>query len=151
METKIAPVAGAAKDAKIIFFDNYTVHYYSQSSAPWEATYINCFQTDGKNQRQTGTLVFTYIDSTTLPGQENPVGGTSATSIPVGQVNRLEKRDGKDFFVIYYDLSRFNDVINLLRFCAKGNQSMFVSADLINHVWALGNNNHMEVGAQYKV
>lgn len=151
METKIAAAAGATKDAKIIFFDNYTVHYYSQSSAPWEAAYVNCFQTDGKNQRQAGYLVFTYLDGTALPGQENPVGGTSVTSILAGQVNHLEKRDGKDFFVLYYDLSRFNDVINLLRFCAKGNQSMCVSADPTNHVWALGNNYHVEVGAQYKV
>lgn len=151
METKISAAAEANRNAKIIFFDNYTVHYYSQSSAPWEAAYINCFQTDGKGQRQAGYLVFTYEDGTALPGQENPANGTSISSILAGQVNRLEKRDGKDFFVIYYHLSRFNDVVNLLRFCAKGSQSMFVSADPTNHVWALGNNYHVELGAQYRV
>lgn len=27
-----------------IFFNEYQVAYYSQSSAPWEAAYINCFK-----------------------------------------------------------------------------------------------------------
>ena len=147
----MATTGGTAKNAKLLYFDDYTVHYYSQSSAPWEAAYINCFQGNGKATRQAGYIVFTYPDGTALPGQENPVGGTPFTRIPTGQVNHLEQRDGQDFFVIYYDISRFNDVVNQLRYCANGNQTMFVSADPTNHVWALGNNLHVALAAQYKV
>ena len=28
----------------LYYFNEYTVHYYSQSGAPWEAAHINCFQ-----------------------------------------------------------------------------------------------------------
>jgi hypothetical protein len=132
----------------LINFNEYQVFYYSQSSNPWEAAYINCFQNDDpKNVVQTGVIIFTYPEGTTLPGQENPVPG----SFPPTQVNKLEKRDGKDFFTIYYDISRFDDVINLLRYCVDGKQSMWVSANATNHVWALRNNLHVPLGAQYHV
>jgi hypothetical protein len=145
-----------AKDATLIFFNDYTVHYYSQSSAPWEAAYINCFQNcDGENDRYTGRIVFTYPHHSQPPGQESVEPGT-VTEILAGQVNHLEKdAAGKDYFVIYYDINRFNDVINLLRFaitdvCAENKKSMFVSANPDAHVWALCNNLHMLVGAQYE-
>lgn len=141
------------KDAIIIFFEEYTVHSYSQSSAPWEAAYINCFEkTDavtGLAGRQCGVLVFTYPQHTHLPGQEPAAG--KPTDMPSSQVNHLEKRDGKDFFVLYYDLKRFNDVINILRYCKNAPGSMAVSADAINHVWALCNILRAENGAQYNV
>lgn len=104
------------------------------------------FQNDGVNSVvHAGVIIFTYPEGTTPPGQENPVPG----SIPPNQVNRLETRDEKDFFVIYYALYRFNDVINLLRYCVDRQQSMLVSADVDNHVWALVNNLYMSLGAQY--
>jgi hypothetical protein len=136
----------------LINFNEYQVAYYSQSSNPWEAAYINCFQNDGaKSVVQTGVIIFTYPEGTTPPGQENPIPGFLPTKILPTQVNRLETRDGKDFFAIYYALDRFNDVINLLRYCVDGKQSMWVSADTANHVWALGNNLHVPLGAQYHV
>lgn len=139
-----------SKDATLIFFNEYTVHYYSQSSNPWEAAYINCFQNDGMGDvRHTGYLIFTYPQHTTLPGQE-PVQ-VKPTDIPATQVNKLEKVNGKDFFFLYYTLNRFNDVINLLKYCKNQPGSMLVSADPLNHVWALCNNLHVPNGAQYEV
>lgn len=139
-----------SKDATLIFFNEYTVHYYSQSSNPWEAAYINCFQNDGMGDvRHTGYLIFTYSQHTTLPGQE-PVQ-VKPTDIPATQVNKLEKVNGKDFFFLYYTLNRFNDVINLLKYCKNQPGSMLVSADPLNHVWALCNNLHVPNGAQYEV
>ena len=146
------------KSTTIFYFNEYTVHYYSQSSAPWEAAYINCCKNcKGEPERYTGRIVFTYANGTLLPGQEKPVGGQVPTDIPAGQMNHIETApDGKPFFAIYYDISRFNDVINQLRYAVEDNcntqkQSMFVSADTKNHVWALGNNLRPGVGAQYKV
>jgi len=151
--------AETAAPATIIFFNEYTVHYYSQSSNPWEAAYINCFETNKKTTRQAGTIVFTYPEGTVPPGQENSLAGFLPTSIPPSQINHLELRDGENFFVIYYSLTRFDDVINQLRYAADRNRldnagdklSMFVSADTAAHVWALGNNLHLPVGAQYKI
>jgi Ulp1 family protease len=143
------------KDAIIIPFNEYSVHYYSQSSNPWEAAYINCFQNcKDEKKRQAGIIMFTYTDGTMLPGQENPAPGYIASSILAGQVNHLETRESEPFFVIYYNLSRFDDIINLLRYamldnCDAGEKSMCVSADAINHVWALCNNLRPKVGAQY--
>jgi hypothetical protein len=131
----------------LIYFNEYQVAYYSQSSAPREAAYINCFQNDGpESVVQTGVIIFTYPEDTTPPGQENP----NPEILPTG-VNRLEKRKEKDFFIIYYALDRFNDVINLLRYCVEGKQSMLVSADTDKHVWALVNNLYVPLGAQYHV
>jgi hypothetical protein len=136
----------------LINFNEYQVAYYSQSSNPWEAAYINCFQNDDpQNVVQTGVIIFTYPEGTTPPGQEKPIPGFLPTKIPIDQVNHLEKRNGKDFFKIYYALERFDDVINLLRYCVNGKQTMWVSADAANHVWALGNNLHVPLGAQYHV
>ena len=142
-----------SKDAIIIPFEEYTVHYYSQSSAPWEAAYINCFEkTDpntGEGGAQVGYIVFTYQQYAPLPGQE-PLANT--TNMPTNQMNRLESASrGRDFFVIYYDLARFDDVINILRYCKNGDKSMVVSADPLNHVWALCNNLRVPNGAQYNV
>ncbi len=138
------------KDATIIHFNEYTVHYYSQSSNPWEAAYINCFQKDGKEEIvQVGYIIFTYPNGTNLPGQEPPTSVNILTSTPLDQVNHLEPERGRDFFVIYYSLERFDDVINQLRFAFKQNKSVFASCDPLNHIWDIGNNLHLEVGNQY--
>lgn len=142
-----------SNDAIIIPFEEYTVHYYSQSSAPWEAAYINCFEkTDpvtSQPGRQAGVLIFTYPQHTHLPGQEP--AGAKPTDMPSAQVNKLELRDGKNFFTLYYDLKRFNDVINILRYCKNAEGSMAVSADAVAHVWALCNILRVQNGVQYAV
>jgi hypothetical protein len=146
------------KTTIFFYFNEYTVHYYSQSSAPWEAAYINCFQNcKDEAERQVGKIVFTYPNGSVLPGQENPLPGSVPTNILAGQMNHIETAaDGKPFFAIYYDISRFNDVVNQLRYavvdnCKDSKQSMLVSADIKNHVWALCNNLRTHVGAQYKL
>lgn len=140
-----------SKDAIIVPFEEYTVHYYSQSSAQWEAAYINCFEKTNPNTgvsgRQAGVLVFTYPQQTNLPGQEPTKG--KPTDMPTTQMNRLEIRDNKDFFVLYYDLKRFNDVINVLRYCKNQPGSMAVSANPYDHIWALCNILRVENGTQY--
>lgn len=138
-------------DAIIIPFEEYTVHYYSQSSSLWEAAYINCFEkTENEiTGRQAGVLVFTYPQHTHLLGQENV--NQKFTDMPNNQINRIELREGKNFFVLYYDIKRFNDVISILRYCKNVPESMAVSADSINHIWALCNIHRAENGAQYSV
>lgn len=134
----------ANKDTQLFYFCQYTCFYYSASSNPWEAAYINCFDIEGQ---QVGTIVFTYEGSV----------------IPVGQGNRI---DG-ELVKLYYPLSRYNDVVNLLRYavnthycdCNAGNpaphplpleqQSVFFSVNEPMNIWALCNNLHMAVGAQY--
>ena len=154
----MVPAQDTHSNAVIIFFNEYTVHYYSQSSAPWEAAYINCFAKDRQGlTRQVGTMIFTYADGTTPPGQENAAPGALPTKVPATQINHLELRNGQQFFVIYYQLNRFDDVINQLRYAvdrapndnAGDELSMFVSADARAHVWAVGNNLHVPVGAQF--
>jgi hypothetical protein len=118
----------------IIFFNEYQISYYSQSSFPWEAAYIVCFQNDGQEKpTNVGKIVFTYPQ---MP-------------IPPTERNRLEPPDNS--FIMYYALERFNDVINLLRYCVDGKQSMLVSADTDTNTWALGTNLHVPLGAQYHV
>lgn len=138
-------------DAIIVPFEEYTVHYYSQSSNPWEAAYINCFEKteNGVAGRQAGVLVFTYPQHTTLPGQEP--AATKPTDMPASQINKLEKVQGKYFFTMYYDIKRFNDVINILRYCKNAPGSMAVSANPFAHVWALCNILRVENGVQYNV
>lgn len=126
------------------YFCQYTCFYYSTSSNPWEAAYINCFDENGQ---QVGTIVFTYDGATP----------------PAGQSNRMEGGLVK----LYYPLSRYNDVVNLLRYaenthycdCNSGNpeprklplepQSVFFSVNEHMNTWALCNNLRMAVGAQY--
>jgi hypothetical protein len=154
----ITPVPVESADAIFINFNEYTVHYFSQSSAPWEAAYINCFYRNSPTEsKQVGYILFTYEQSVLPPGQENADVSFYPTRIPPTQINHLEPERGYDFFVLYYTLERFDDVVNQLRFCASPDPndpmttSMIVSADPINHVWALCNNFRMETGAQYKV
>jgi hypothetical protein len=146
------------KTTTFFYFNEYTVHYYSQSSNPWEAAFINCFQNcKEERERHVGIIVFTYPNGSLLPGQEPALPAAIPTNILAGQVNHIETAaDGKPFFTIYYDISRFNDVVNLFRYavvdnCATTKQSLLVSADTKNHVWALCNNLRPQVGAQYKV
>jgi hypothetical protein len=135
------------KEAVLIAFNEYTVHYFSQSSNPWEAAYINCFQKNEKNEvMQVGYIVFTYDNGTLPPGQENSNPTFLPTSIPSTQYNHLEPERQKDFFVMYYALQRFDDVINLLRCSVHQEGSVFASCDPFNHVWAIVNNLHLEVG-----
>jgi hypothetical protein len=151
-DSKLLAADDRSKEAILLYFNEYTVHYYSQSSNPWEAAYINCFQ--GNNDtasQQIGYIIFTYPEGTTPPGQENSLPGALPTNIPATQFNHFETRNGRPFFVIYYALERFNDVVNLLRYCVDAKQSMFVSADATANVWALCNNIHVPLGAQYKV
>jgi hypothetical protein len=139
-------------------FNEYAVHYYSQSSAAWEAAYIVCFQHCNETEnRPAGRIVFTYPNGSILPGQENQKPTDSPTTILAGQCNHIETdSSGKPYFVLYYDISRFNDIVNLLRYavtddCNKFKESVFISADPVNHVWAICNNHRPQTGAQYKV
>ena len=152
MPTTIPKVLVETTDAILIPFNEYNVHYYSQSSAPWEAAYISCFQNNGPDDiRQVGYMVFTYPQHIIVPGQEpTPIPGVPV-DIPGTQMNYLEQRDGHDFFVMYYALNRFNDVVNMLRYCNNGSGSMIVSANPFAHVWALCNNLHIPNGAQFQV
>jgi hypothetical protein len=131
-------------ETQLFYFCQYTCFYYSTSSAPWEAAYINCFDIEGQ---QVGTIVFTYEGAT----------------IPAGQENRIEGGLVK----LYYPLGRYNDVVNLLRYavnthycdCASGNtephnlplepKPVFFSVNEAMNIWALCNNLRMAVGAQY--
>lgn len=131
-------------ETQLFYFSQYTCFYYSASSNPWEAAYINCFDVAGQ---QVGTIVFTYDGATIPPGQTNRIDG--------GLVK------------LYYPLSRYNDVVNLLRYavnthycdCSSSNpeprnlpveaQSLFFSVNEAMDIWALCNNLHMAVGAQY--
>lgn len=147
-----------SKDAIIIPFNEYTVFYYSQSNPLNEAAYINCFMSKvNQDPIHVGTLVFTYPNGTTPPGQETADLSKLPTNMIPEQKNRLEPNRGYDYFVMYYDLSRFDDVINLLRYAfdrnlsdSQGDElSMMVSANPEKHIWALCNNLHPAVGAQY--
>jgi hypothetical protein len=131
-----------------ILFNEYTVFYYSQSSTPWEAAFINCFQkTGGKEGPQVGRLVFTYPEGTTPTGQEHPATGLRDSS----QVNRIIKVDTiEDFFVLYYDISRFNDVINLLQNCKNVEDTMRVTVDKVRHTWSLVHIKRMPLGNHFK-
>lgn len=150
MSTILPPIKIDSTGATFIYFNEYTVHYFSQSSSQWEAAYINCFQNNSPDDvRQAGYIVFTYPQHTNLPGQEPSHG--KPTDIPPTQVNHLETREGNEFFVMYYALNRFNDIINILKYCNNNPGSMVVSADPLNHVWALCNNLHVPNGAQYNV
>lgn len=126
------------------YFCQYQFFYYSASSNPWEAAYINCFD---EQYTQKGRIIFTY------PG----------ATIPVGQHNRMDASFG---VIIYYPLERFNDVINLLRYAANnqncnGNnedcsvrlelQSLFFSVNEELNTWALCSNLPLANGAQYHV
>jgi hypothetical protein len=142
-----------SKDAILIYFNAYSVHYYAQSSSEWEAAYIHCFQYhECKERVQKGIIIFTYPDGTTPPGLENPNLDYYPTSNRAKQKNELTNNNS--FFKIYYSLDRFDDVINQLRYAVdfrKGDdKSMLVSADPYAHVWALCNNYEVQVGAQYK-
>lgn len=126
------------------YFSQYACLYYSASSNPWEAAYINCFD---KAMVQKGRIIFTYPDM----------------AIPAGQNNRMDASFG---VVIYYPLSRFNDVINQLRYAVNNQnctapetgcevvqeeQSLFFSVNESFNVWALCNNLYVPNGAQYHV
>jgi hypothetical protein len=134
-------------ETQLFYFCQYTCFYYSASSNPWEAAYINCFDIEGQ---QVGIIIFTYEGAT----------------IPAGQENRIEGGLVK----LYYPLSRYNDVVNLLRYavnthycdCKPGShaephnvklepQSVYFSINMGMNIWALCNNLHMAVGAQYHV
>jgi hypothetical protein len=121
---------------RIIDFNEYQVAYYSQSSFPWEAAYIICFQNDGQEKPPVGKIVFTYPQ----------------VSAPADQINRFIN---DDFFAMYYTLERFNDVINLLRYCRSEEnnlkKSVQISANIDDGIWALGYNLHVPLGAQYHV
>ena len=59
------------KDTIIIPFNEYTVFYYCQSNPLNEAAYINCFMSKpNQDTIHVGTLVFTYPNVITPPGQE---------------------------------------------------------------------------------
>lgn len=138
----------SSQQTQLIAFNEYTVHYFSQSSAPWEAAYINCFYSEpGKESRQVGYIVFTYPNGSALPGQENERRGATPTKIPAGQQNHLEPNRAP-FFVIYYVLFRFADVLSMLQHCVPGQKSLLASCDPLNHVWALCNNERVPVGAK---
>jgi hypothetical protein len=122
---------------RIIDFNEYQVAYYSQSSFPWEAAYIICFQNNGEEKPpNVGKIVFTYPQ----------------VAIPPEQKNRFEP---DNFFIMYYALERFNDVVNLLRYCRSEDQnlkkSVQISANTADGIWALGYNLHVPLGAQYHV
>lgn len=126
------------------YFCQYQCFYYSASSNPWEAAYINCFD---ENYKQVGRIIFVYPDQTA----------------PAGQSNRMDASFG---VVIYYHLSRFDDVINLLRYAVNNQnchgenkncavnlekQSLFFSVNEELNVWAICNNLPVANGAQYHV
>lgn len=137
------------KDALLIPFNEYTVHYFSQSSNPWEAAYINCFHKIESNEVvQVGYIVFTYDNGTLPPGQENGNPDLLPTAIPSTQFNHLEPERQRDFFVMYFSLQRFDDVINLLRYSVQKDGSVLASCNPFNHVWAIVNNLHIEVGEE---
>jgi hypothetical protein len=120
----------------IIYFNEYQVSYYSQSTFLWEAAYIICFQNDGQEKPPVGKIVFTYPQA----------------AIPPDQINRLMPDNS---FIMYYALERFNDVINLLRYCRSEDdthkKSMQVSANTDDGIWSLENNLHVPLGAQFHV
>jgi hypothetical protein len=130
-------------ETRLFPFCRYSCFYYSASSNPWEAAHINCFDVEGL---QVGTLVFTY----------------DGAAVPAGQENRIEGGLVK----LYYPLSRYNDVVNLLRYAVNTHyddsgknpqphnlpvepQSVFFSVNEGMNIWALVNNLRMTVGAQY--
>jgi hypothetical protein len=142
------------KETQLFYFCQYTCFYYSASSAPWEAAYINCFD---ENEKQVGVIVFTYEGVTAPPDQVNRINPPDATTAPAGLV------------VIYYPLSRYNDVVNQLRYavnthycdCSQhGNpnephnmplekQTLYFSVNTALNTWAICNNLRMAAGAQY--
>ena len=94
------------------FFEEYQVLYYSQSSSPWEAAKIECFEkTVGeKSGSQVGSIVFTYPNKSLPPGQENVAN--LPTNVPLSQFNHLESRTyiskkPNNFFVIHSDTNPF--------------------------------------------
>lgn len=126
------------------YFCQYQCLYYSASSNPWEAAYIECFD---EHMKQVGRIIFTYPEATA----------------PSNQVNRMDASFG---VVIYYPLPRFNDVINLLRYAANNQncnmdnencevklekQSLLFSVNEELNTWAICNNLYMANGAQYHV
>lgn len=129
---------------QVHYFCQYQCFYYSASSSPWEAAYINCFD---ENKTQKGRIIFIY------PG----------AAISPGQVNRMDASFG---VVIYYPLQRFDDVINLLRYAVNNQncnnngdncavkpeeESLFFSVNEADNVWAVCNNLYVPNGAQYHV
>ena len=107
--------------AKFFFIEQFQVFYYSGSSDPQEAAYINLF--DSKN-KQVGSIRFLY------------------DNIPL-RANVLEPSAGA---VIYYHHNRFENVINLLLHAKQGAQSIQISFDEANKVFALCNNLYVPVG-----
>jgi hypothetical protein len=109
--------------AEFIYIEQYQVFYYSASSDQQEAAYINCF--DSK-KHQVGVIKFLY-DTVSL------------------RANTIVPNIGA---VIHYHLSRFNDVIGLLKHGKQGAQSMLISFDSANNVFALCNNLYVPVGSK---
>ena len=108
-------------DTKYFYIEQYQVFYYSGSSDKEEAAYINCF--DSK-MNQVGIIKFLYDQIPLRPDVIIPNIGA----------------------IIHYHLSRFNDVIGLLEHGKGGYQSMFISFDEANGVYALCNNLYVPVG-----
>jgi hypothetical protein len=138
------------KENQLYYFSQYACFYYSASNAPWEAAYINCFD---KAMKQIGRIIFTYEGAT----------------IPAEQTNRMDPSFG---VIMYYPLSRFDDVINLLRYAVNNQncpteetkqnepkkcevvqeeQSLLFSVNEEINVWALCHNLWVPNGAQYHV
>jgi hypothetical protein len=141
-------------ETQLFYFCQYTCFYYSASSAPWEAAYINCFDEKGK---QVGRIVFTYEGAAIPPDQHNRIDPPDNTTGPDGKV------------VMYYPLSRYNDVVNQLRYAVNRyycdcnqhsnpkelhnmpfeSQTLYLSVNKTLNIWAICNNLHMAAGAQY--
>jgi hypothetical protein len=141
-------------ETQLFYFCQYTCFYYSTSSALWEAAYINCFN---ENEKQVGRIVFTYDGITPPPDQRNRIDPPNSTTGPDGMV------------VIYYPLSRYNDVVNQLRYTVNRhycdcnrhgnntephnmpleNQTLYLSVNEPLNIWAICNNLRMAAGAQY--
>jgi hypothetical protein len=107
--------------AKFIYIEQYQVFYYSASSDQQEAAYINCFDT---KMNQVGVIKFLYDNVALRPNSMVPNVGA----------------------VIHYHLNRFNDVIGLLENARYGVQSMLISFDAANNIFALCNNLYVPVG-----
>ncbi len=136
------------------YFCQYTCFYYSASSNPWEAAYINCFN---ENEKQVGRIVFTYDGITPPLDQHNRIDPANSTTGPDGMA------------VIYYPLSRYNDVVNQLRYAVNRNycdcnqhgnskephnmpfenQTLYISVNKTMNIWAICNNLRVVAGAQY--
>ena len=112
--------------AQFFHFQEFTVFYYSTSGTSKEAAYINCFN---DKKEQVGSLRFFY-DGAPLPANAIQTSPTAPTMA-----------------VMNYALSRFSNVLELLRSAKAGAQAMVISADVTPNIYALCNNLHVPAGS----